>query len=122
MIEDITHGRYEFHDRYWRDISDDAKDFISHLINLDVSERLTAEEALEHRWMTSDDIRDVDLLTNVRENFNPLRKLKGVVAAITAMNKLKSTMSQHSGLDQTLSPTEAVEHEEAEKPNDKQDE
>jgi calcium/calmodulin-dependent protein kinase I len=89
---------------------------------VNVSERLTAEDALKHRWITSDDIRDVDLLANVRENFNPLRKLKGVVAAITAMNKLKSTMSQHSGLNQTLSPTENVEDEEAEKSNDKQDE
>ncbi|KAI8887058.1 Pkinase-domain-containing protein [Backusella circina FSU 941] len=106
LYDEITHGRYEFHERYWRDISDEAKDFISHLINLDVSERFTAQQALKHRWMTSDESKEVDLLENVRKNFNPRRTLRGAVTAITAMNKLKSTMSQHSGLDNPLLPTE----------------
>ena len=38
-------------------LSTDGMDFIAHLMEKDVANRLTAKEALQHPWLTSDDIK-----------------------------------------------------------------
>ncbi|CAO0793101.1 unnamed protein product [Mucor circinelloides] len=90
LIDEITHARYDFHERYWRNISMEAKDFIRSLLTLDAEKRLTATAAMKHKWMTSSDINDIDILETVRENFNPRRTLKSAVGAVRAMNRLKA--------------------------------
>ncbi|KAJ2309797.1 Calmodulin-dependent protein kinase cmk2 [Coemansia sp. RSA 2705] len=42
-----------FDDRYWKDVSDQAKDFIRSCMCGDPEKRLTAEQALEHPWLSS---------------------------------------------------------------------
>ncbi|KAL1471408.1 hypothetical protein MTO96_039944 [Rhipicephalus appendiculatus] len=44
-------GWYDFPDRDWASISDEAKDLISHLLVKDASQRYTAEEVLAHPWV-----------------------------------------------------------------------
>ncbi|EIE81935.1 hypothetical protein RO3G_06640 [Rhizopus delemar RA 99-880] len=83
LIYEIQHARYDFHERYWKNISED-----------DDKTRMTASEALSHTWMTSKDIQDIDILETVRENFNPRRKLKSAVDAIRALNRLKNNTSE----------------------------
>lgn len=70
-----------------------AKDFIRSLLTLDDKKRLTAKQALKHKWMTSNDINEIDILETVRANFNPKRTLKSAVGAIRAMNRLKLATS-----------------------------
>lgn len=96
LIDEITHARYDFHERYWRNISIEAKDFIRSLLTLDSEKRLTATAAMKHDWMTSSDINDIDILDTVRENFNPRRTLKSAVGAIRAMNRLKTASASAS--------------------------
>ncbi|KAI8077393.1 kinase-like domain-containing protein [Gilbertella persicaria] len=90
LMDEITHARFDFHERYWRNISMDAKEFIRALLTLDDKKRLTAKEAMTHKWMTSNNANDIDILDTVRENFNPRRTLKSAVGAIRAMNRLKT--------------------------------
>jgi len=47
----IVTGNWEFHEETWRDISDDAKDFISELLVIDPQSRMTAKQALMHPWI-----------------------------------------------------------------------
>jgi len=47
----ICKGEYCFHDKYWHDISDEAKNMICNLLQIDVNCRLSAEEALQCPWM-----------------------------------------------------------------------
>ncbi|CAG8755706.1 16389_t:CDS:2, partial [Acaulospora morrowiae] len=54
LYEEITSGRVRFEARFWRNVSDDAKDFITSLLVLDPNRRLTAEQALTHKWLSSD--------------------------------------------------------------------
>ncbi|KAK4511815.1 uncharacterized protein ATC70_003814 [Mucor velutinosus] len=103
LIDEITHARYDFHERYWRNISVEAKDFIRSLLTLDTEKRLTATAAMKHKWMTSSDINDIDILETVRENFNPRRTLKSAVGAVRAMNRLKAA-SVSAGSDKKASP------------------
>ncbi|KAF7727241.1 hypothetical protein EC973_007854 [Apophysomyces ossiformis] len=93
LFDEITHARFEFHDRYWRNISQDAKDFIRRLLTLDPEKRPTASEALKDKWMTGKEASDIDILDTVRENFNPRRTLKKAVKAVAAMNRMRTGLS-----------------------------
>ena len=51
LYERVIKCDYEFEDSYWESISLSAKDFISKLLVLDTTKRLTAEDGLEHPWV-----------------------------------------------------------------------
>lgn len=44
-------GRFSFPENEWRDVSDDAKDLINHLLVKEASKRLSAEAVLDHPWI-----------------------------------------------------------------------
>jgi len=52
LFVNIMAAQYEFPESEWKGISDEAKDFIRHLIVKDRNERWTAEEAKKHVWLT----------------------------------------------------------------------
>ncbi|XP_076355851.1 MAP kinase-interacting serine/threonine-protein kinase 1-like [Tachypleus tridentatus] len=47
----IQEGMYDFCEREWSSISEEAKDLIRHLLVKDVSQRYTAETVLNHPWV-----------------------------------------------------------------------
>lgn len=49
----ILAGKYDFDHPVWKEISTEAQDFISKLLVVDPSKRLSAKEALEHPWITT---------------------------------------------------------------------
>lgn len=49
----LATGDHPFDGAPWRDISREAKDLLGKLTNPDPVERITAAQALEHRWFTS---------------------------------------------------------------------
>lgn len=51
MFQKIRKGDFNFDDPAWDDVSEDAKDLIRNLIVIDPSKRLSADEALQHRWI-----------------------------------------------------------------------
>jgi len=51
LFDSIREGQVEFHERYWADISAPAKDLISRLLVKDASQRLDADQVLEHPWV-----------------------------------------------------------------------
>jgi len=53
LFEKIMNAEYDFDDECWDDVSDLAKDFIQHLLVKNPEERFTAEQALQHEWITS---------------------------------------------------------------------
>lgn len=99
-MDDITHARFEFHERYWRNVSPDARSFIRNCLALDPSKRPTATEALNDIWMTGDRAREIDLLETVRENFNARRTFKSAVSAVKAMNRMRAQSLNKDGEDQ----------------------
>lgn len=52
LAQVICKGEYEFHDKYWGEISEEAKDMISNLLQVYADKRLSAQEALQCPWMT----------------------------------------------------------------------
>lgn len=51
LFDSIQNGLYDFPDREWSGVSDDAKDLIRHLLVRDASQRYTAEMVLNHPWV-----------------------------------------------------------------------
>lgn len=47
LIDECSNARVIFHERYWKDVSDDAKDFIGHLLQPDANDRSTSKVWLE---------------------------------------------------------------------------
>jgi serine/threonine protein kinase len=46
-------GKYDFEDEEWNAISNEGKDLIKHLLEVDPKKRYSAEETLNHPWMKS---------------------------------------------------------------------
>ena len=50
VFESVRTGDFDFPSPEWDEISDAAKDFVTGLLQKDPEERMTAAEALKHRW------------------------------------------------------------------------
>jgi len=51
VLAKVRHGKYNFINQDWKDISADAKDLIRGLLKMSTKDRLTAAQALEHPWI-----------------------------------------------------------------------
>jgi len=94
LFRKIRKGNYEFHEEYWGSVSSEAKDLISCLLVVQPSKRMSASEALKHKWMTQDEkvLEGQSLDTNLVElrKYNAKRKFKAAVNAVILANKMTS--------------------------------
>lgn len=93
----IEAGSYAFHEEFWSQVSDAAKDLIQNLLVVDPDNRYSASQALRHPWFFEDDkalsMNAFD--TGNLRKFNAKRKLKGTVKMVILANRLaKSNQSQ----------------------------
>jgi calcium-dependent protein kinase len=51
VLQRVKHGHLTFSPREWTGVSEDAKDLVRMLVKVDPSERLNAEQALNHSWI-----------------------------------------------------------------------
>ena len=51
IVQKVKRGTWQFKGQIWSNVSEEAKDFVSKLMNKNVNERLTAVEALSHDWI-----------------------------------------------------------------------
>lgn len=78
LIEETRSGNIIFHERYWKDVSQDAKDFIGELLQPQPDERPTCRQALEHRWLKGETATDHDLLPELRSYLAKERLRRGI--------------------------------------------
>ena len=88
-FQQIVQGIYTFHPEEWDGISRDAKKLIGALLTVDYKKRITAEQALEHSWMTgrsNDDLKQRSLKSNLKQfkEYNTERKKQNEIEAIRA--------------------------------------
>uniref|UniRef100_A0A023GH21 Putative ca2+/calmodulin-dependent protein n=1 Tax=Amblyomma triste TaxID=251400 RepID=A0A023GH21_AMBTT len=105
LFAQILKGEFEFDPPYWDEISDSAKDFIRHLICVDVERRYTCKQALAHPWISGNTASDKNIHGSVSEqlkkNFakTKWRQAYNATAVIRQMRKLamSSTGSSQDG-------------------------
>lgn len=105
LFAQILKGEFEFDSPYWDEISDSAKDFIRHLICVDVERRYTCRQALAHPWISGNTASDKNIHGSVSEqlkkNFakTKWRQAYNATAVIRQMRKLamSSTGSSQDG-------------------------
>lgn len=51
IVKCVVKGDYKLPDEYFAEVTDDAKDLISKMLEYDPTKRITAAEALEHVWI-----------------------------------------------------------------------
>ncbi|KAI0223774.1 Calcium/calmodulin-dependent protein kinase type I, partial [Massospora cicadina] len=108
VVQNILNGEFCFEpEKYWCQVSETAKDFISRLLVVDPEQRLTAQQALSHPWLAavkgdiasgqeadaidnSIILNESDLLPAVRENFNARKTFHKAVGLVKAINKIKN--------------------------------
>eukprot|EP00397_Hematodinium_sp_SG-2012_P010288 GEMP01010397.1.p1 GENE.GEMP01010397.1~~GEMP01010397.1.p1 ORF type:complete len:499 (+),score=77.68 GEMP01010397.1:154-1650(+) len=110
IISKIKKGVFTYSGQRWAGISEDAKGFISSLLQHTSSDRPTAEVAIQHRWLkrlkpkTEDEAIDVSVLDNIRD-FSSSNVMKRAALNLMALSltsyELESLESQFKALDKT---------------------
>jgi calcium/calmodulin-dependent protein kinase I len=98
LIEECRSGRVIFHERYWRDVSKDAKDFILSLLQVNPTQRPTSEEALKHPWLKGESASDRDLLPEIRA-YIARSRLKRGIEIIKLANRIEALKMQEDDDD-----------------------
>lgn len=117
LFRKIRKGNFQFHEEYWGGVSADAKDLISSLLTVQPSKRLSAEEALRHKWMQTDasELAGKNLDTNLAElrKYNAKRKFKAAVNAVSEawqFSVLFSSLPSNPCLILTIVPRKSPHH------------
>ncbi|KAF7872531.1 hypothetical protein EAF04_003452 [Stromatinia cepivora] len=78
LIDECSNARVIFHERYWKDVSSDAKDFIGHLLQPVPEDRSTSKEALAHPWLSGENATDHNLLPEIKAYMAKARLRRGI--------------------------------------------
>uniref|UniRef100_A0A8P4KAE2 CaM kinase like vesicle associated n=1 Tax=Dicentrarchus labrax TaxID=13489 RepID=A0A8P4KAE2_DICLA len=96
----ILSGDYEFDSPYWDDISDSAKNLVASLMEVDQDQRLTAQEAIAHEWISGNAASDKNIkdgvCAQIEKNFAKA-KWKKAVRVTTLMKRLRAPEQGDSG-------------------------
>ncbi|KAL0069291.1 Calmodulin-dependent protein kinase cmk2 [Marasmius tenuissimus] len=94
LIKETTEAKIEFHERYWKNVSSEAKTFIRTLLNPDPTKRPTASEIFSDPWLTTHTpSAEHDLGAGLRDHFDPRARWRSAIASARAIGRLKSGLS-----------------------------
>ncbi|MEQ2278722.1 hypothetical protein AMECASPLE_001915, partial [Ameca splendens] len=99
LFRKILAGDYEFDSPYWDEISDSAKNLVARLMEVDQDQRLTAQEAINHEWISGGAASDKNIKENVcaqiEKNF-ARAKWKKAIRVTTIMKRLRAPEQSES--------------------------
>eukprot|EP00929_Paragymnodinium_shiwhaense_P011406 TRINITY_DN11704_c0_g2_i5.p1 TRINITY_DN11704_c0_g2~~TRINITY_DN11704_c0_g2_i5.p1 ORF type:complete len:500 (-),score=149.62 TRINITY_DN11704_c0_g2_i5:379-1878(-) len=94
VLAKVRVGNFSFNAADWKNISEDAKNLIRHLLKMNPKDRFTAEQALNHVWVKNKAPRaaDVPLQTSLVDNLKNFRSKNKLKKA--ALNVIASQMNE----------------------------
>lgn len=98
LVDECKSGRIVFHERYWKDVSKDAKEFIMTLLVPDPKKRAISKQALDHIWLTGQNASDHDLLPEIR-SYMAKAKLKRGIELVKLANRIEQLKIQEEEQD-----------------------
>ncbi|XP_051529440.1 caM kinase-like vesicle-associated protein [Myxocyprinus asiaticus] len=111
LFRKILSGDYEFDSPYWDEISDSAKNLVSRLMEVDQDQRLTAQEAINHEWISGNAASDKNIKENVcaqiEKNFAKA-KWKKAVRVTTMMKRLRAPEHQTAPAEAAVARPDAA--------------
>ncbi|XP_040379075.1 calcium-dependent protein kinase 12 [Oryza brachyantha] len=116
IFDAILVGQLDFSMNPWPSISENAKELIRQMLNRDPQKRITASQALEHRWLkeggASDRPIDSAVLSRMKQ-FKAMNKLKQLALKVIAENlspeEIKGLKQMFNNMDTDKSGTITVE-------------
>ncbi|CAJ0923262.1 unnamed protein product, partial [Mesorhabditis belari] len=109
----ITGVNYHFTERYFKNTSPFAKDFISRLFVRDAKKRATVEECLRHPWIRGPDGDDVDVRKNAAITISQIQafktRLKWRKAIDLVLVCLRTTKSVRLAMKQAMELGRSIE-------------
>ena len=86
-----------FHEQYWDNVSEEAKDLISKMLTVDPAERPSAAELLHHPWLHHDDAllssKKLDKAKSELRGLLAKRRLKAAADSIIAVRRMGAIAS-----------------------------
>lgn len=100
LVDECRSGKIIFHERYWKDVSRDAKAFILTLLQVDPRRRATSKEALKHTWLKGETATNHDLLPEIRSYIAKARLKRGIelVKLANRIEALKMQEDEEEGM------------------------
>ncbi|KAK1922169.1 calmodulin-dependent protein kinase [Papiliotrema laurentii] len=88
-MQAICNGDYKFEPaEYWAGVSDTAREFVRACLTIDPTNRPTANELLNHKWLQTEQTA-VDLLPNVKAAFDAKKTFRKAVLGMMAVHRLQ---------------------------------
>ncbi|XP_004625170.1 caM kinase-like vesicle-associated protein isoform X3 [Octodon degus] len=111
LFRKILAGDYEFDSPYWDDISQAAKDLVTRLMEVEQDQRITAEEAISHEWISGNAASDKNIkdgvCAQIEKNF-ARAKWKKAVRVTTLMKRLRAPEQSGTAASQSASATDTA--------------
>ncbi|XP_051881719.1 serine/threonine-protein kinase DCLK1a isoform X3 [Pristis pectinata] len=108
LFDQILMGHQEFPSPYWDNISDSAKELITMMLQVDIEQRYSAQQLLDHPWVNDDGLPENEYQLSVagklQKHFNtgpkPNNTTAGVsVIATTALDKERQVFRRRCDQD-----------------------
>ncbi|KAI8632572.1 Pkinase-domain-containing protein [Xylariaceae sp. FL1651] len=107
LIDECSSANVVFHERYWRDVSDDARDFIMRLLRPDPEDRWTSSQALKHPWLSGENASDHNLLPEIKAYMAKARLRRGI-ELVKLSNRIEMLKIQEDDPENPDFPDNAV--------------
>jgi MAP kinase interacting serine/threonine kinase len=101
LFERIQDGEFEFHRDDWVAVSDDAKDLIRHLLVKDPYQRYSAQEVLNHPWVSMESSMAQLATPHVLQRNNSIKELDNFAENANALNRM---IQRHLSISEAFQP------------------
>lgn len=108
LIEECSNAKVTFHERYWKDVSEDAKQFILGLLQPKPDDRWSSSQALNHIWLTGDNATDHNLIPEIKAYMAKARLRRGI-EMVKLANRIESLKLQEDDKEDSDMPTLSLE-------------
>ncbi|XP_013858751.1 serine/threonine-protein kinase DCLK1a isoform X2 [Austrofundulus limnaeus] len=101
LFDQILMGQLEFPLPYWDNVSEAAKDLIRSMLEVEVDQRYTALQVLEHPWVTNEGLceneHQLSVAGKIKKHFNTGLKVNDTTAGVSVISLDDSFSMQRSG-------------------------
>ncbi|KAI9784138.1 MAG: hypothetical protein M1839_002642 [Geoglossum umbratile] len=109
LIDECQRGRPVFHERYWKEVSKDAKEFIGLLLQPNPANRPDSEECLRHVWLTGTTATDYNIIPEIRAYMAKARLRRGI-EIIKLANRIEALKIQEDEEGDVLGQADVPAH------------